>query len=250
MLILWIVGIFCLGYFIMYGMFAGFTNTFTYFWLAVGVFSIGLAILSKWLKKHDKAVLKDIVEEVRTIFFIALVAVVGVEAFIVAYGRFVPDENADYMIVLGAQVIGTEPSYNLVQRLDTAYDYLIENPRTIVVLSGGKGSGEEISEAQAMAEYLQKKGISKERMILESKSVNTYENIKYSKKWIKEDKSVVIVTNSFHIMRSVQCAKTQGLKNVQGLGASIHWYTVPNLYLREFFACMYYWTVGKMYPVM
>lgn len=55
-----------------------------------------------------------------------------------------------------------------------------------------------------MAEYLEKKGISKERMKLEAKSVNTFEDIENSKKLIEKDKSVVIVTNNFHVWHGVQ----------------------------------------------
>ena len=46
------------------------------------------------------------------------------------------------------------PSRALQLRLDTAYDYLVENPDTIVIVSGGKGSNEPVSEAQGMYEYL------------------------------------------------------------------------------------------------
>lgn len=241
-----IVGILSIGYFAAYAMFAGLTNTFTYFWLVAGVMCILAGIVPRWLKKLNKPIPKKITDEVKTLSLLMFVLVAIVEGFIIYWGFSEPDDNADYMIVLGAQVIGKEPSYNLTQRLDAAYDYLVENPETIVVLSGGQGVGEEISEAQAMAEYLEKKGISKERMKLEAKSVNTFENIENSKKLIEKDKSVVIVTNNFHVWRGVQCAKVQGIENVQGLGAPIKGYTVPNLYFREFFAVMKYFYDGKM----
>lgn len=50
-----------------------------------------------------------------------------------------------------------------------------------VVVSGGQGMDEEVSEAFAMKEYLTNKGISEDRIIMEDKSTNTLENIKNTK---------------------------------------------------------------------
>ena len=55
-----------------------------------------------------------------------------------------------------------------------------ENPETKAVLSGGKGDGESITEAQAMCNYLVEHGIDRERLILEEKSTSTTENLKFS----------------------------------------------------------------------
>ena len=89
-------------------------------------------------------------------------------------------ENLDYLIVLGAHVDGTRLTLALLERTRRALQYLKENPRTIAVLSGGRGSGEQISEAQAMFHYLTAHGIPKERLILEDRSVNTKENLAFS----------------------------------------------------------------------
>lgn len=84
-------------------------------------------------------------------------------------------------------------------------------------------------------------------MILEEESKNTYDNIKYSKEKMEDpDASVVLVTNNFHVFRSIGIAKKQGLENVEGIGASVKWYTVPNLYLREAFAVIKYALWGQI----
>ena len=57
---------------------------------------------------------------------------------------------------------------------------------------------------------------------------------------------VVLVTNNFHVYRSIKIAKKQGLNNIQGLGSSIRWYTVPNLYLREAIAVIKYYVCGQI----
>ena len=49
-----------------------------------------------------------------------------------------------------------------------------------------KGSGEEISEAEAMYEYLVSQGIDETRLIKENRSTNTNENLKYSLALLEE----------------------------------------------------------------
>lgn len=119
-------------------------------------------------------------------------------------------DNLDYLIVLGAQVRKQEPSPALKKRLHTAYAYLEKNPDTKVVVSGGKGSGEEISEAEAMCKYLLELGIEKERILMEDASTNTVENLKFSAELIDKEAQVGIVTNNFHVYRSVRLARKQG----------------------------------------
>lgn len=89
-------------------------------------------------------------------------------------------ENLDYVVVLGAHVKGELPSKALLKRLEAALDYGEKNPETKLVLSGGQGFGENITEALCMKRYLVKNGISSDRLILEEKSTDTRENLKFS----------------------------------------------------------------------
>lgn len=242
-----VIGGLSLIYFLSYWLLTGLTNKFTYFWLLFGLFCILPAIFVKPLR-HLLAALPVILKVLAAaVAAICILVLVVTEAAIIGYGAAEPGPGADYVIVLGAQVRGRTPSYNLARRLDKAYDYLIENPSTRAILSGGQGAGEEISEAQAMAEYLQKKGIAKERLILEDKSVNTFENLSYSREKMEDkDAGIVLVTNNFHVFRSVKIAVKQGFTKVEGLGAPVMWYTVPNLYLREAFAVVKYALFGQV----
>lgn len=236
-----VLGCLSLIYFAVYGVLTGLTNLFTYVWLLLGVFLILVAVFWKPLLRWVKALPKWIKIPAFSIAGICVLAVVAAEGICITYGVKKPKPGADYVIVLGAQVRGSQPSYNLARRLDAAYGYLQENPDTRVILSGGKGNGEEISEAQAMKEYLLAKGIPAGRMILEDQSRNTDENIRFSReKADLEDATVVIATSNFHVFRGVMIAKKQGLTRVEGLGAEIMWFTVPNLYLREAIAILKY----------
>ena len=117
------------------------------------------------------------------------------------------------VIVLGCQVRGEEPSVMLAKRLDAAIEVLSEYPDAVCVVSGGQGSGEDISEAEAMRRYLVGRGISEARVISEDKSTSTRENIAFSAEILKEyDISrAVIVTSDFHQYRAGLYAKRNGL---------------------------------------
>ena len=80
---------------------------------------------------------------------------------------------------------------------------------------------EDISEAQAMYDYLVQNGISKDRIIREDKSTNTEENFRFSESYIQNKSAKVgIVTNNFHIYRAKKLARAKGLENITGKPAS------------------------------
>ena len=140
------------------------------------------------------------------------------------------------MIVLGAQVNGTKVSKALRYRLDAALEYAMDNKDTKVIVSGAQGYKEDITEAKAMRDYLVENGLEEERIIMEDKSTNTNENIKYSKKLMAQSDYVVIVTNRFHLYRGVHIAKKQLTQKVEGLGADTGTMLFLNYYVREAFA--------------
>jgi uncharacterized SAM-binding protein YcdF (DUF218 family) len=87
----------------------------------------------------------------------------------------IADGTNDYAIVLGAKVNGETPSLSLRYRLEATLNYANQYPHVKLVLSGGQGTDEYISEAEAMRRYLVENGVSEERLLLESKSTSTYE---------------------------------------------------------------------------
>ncbi|WP_040345282.1 YdcF family protein [Neobacillus bataviensis] len=145
-------------------------------------------------------------------------------------------KNADYLIVLGARVKGTVPTLAFASRINAAAKYALENQDTIIIASGGKGSGEEISEAESIKRELVKQGINESMIMLEDRSTDTYENIHFSKKLIpREAKSGLVVTNTFHLYRALSIARDQGL-DVQGLPAKTPLKAVIKSYTREYLA--------------
>lgn len=201
-------------------------------WLGVGVAAICLSFSKIYKKCFGYKVVK-------MLFALGVAVFVGIEAWIMWAGfNSVPAQENDFIIILGAQVRGEEPSLTLQYRLNSAYDYLAVHPETKAVLSGGQGPDEGISEAEAMRRYLAARGISEERLILEDKSTSTVENLKYSFAIIDElkaESTVSIVTNRFHVLRAKMIAVDMG-KTVGGIGAKSYVYLIPNYYFREFFA--------------
>ena len=145
-----------------------------------------------------------------------------------------PPADLDYLVVLGAQVKQDGPSVVLRYRLDAAYDYLVENPDTLCVVSGGQGPNEPFPEADGMADYLIARGIDEGRILREPASETTVQNIAFSRELMgDDDASVGIVTNDFHVFRATRIARAQGLASAVGVpGGSVAWY-LPNNVLRE-----------------
>ena len=155
---------------------------------------------------------------------------------------------ADAVVVLGAGVNGTQPSLSLYTRLTAALDYLEENPEIPVVLTGGRGYGEEITEARCMYDWLTARDVDPARLILEEQAGNTAENFALSKELLEEqdidpaEDSVAVVTNDFHIARSRLIAARQGYGHVFGVPAELPWLHLEvNYYLREAFAMVKTW---------
>lgn len=138
-----------------------------------------------------------------------------IEIPIIKNARTDPNPERDYLIVLGAAVYGQTPSLSLENRLKTAYAYLTAYPESKAVLSGGKGAGEDISEAECMYRYLTEKGIAPERLLMEPDSSDTYENLKNSAAVIQKDggnlSSVAVVSNTYHLCRAKLIASSLGM---------------------------------------
>lgn len=210
-------GVACLAYFLFL---LAFGMDFAIVWALMAAFFAGLAVA--W--HQQKAGIWHIPVWGRVLAGVLITAgvVVLAAAEVCIAGRM--DEKGkpglDYIIVLGAQVHGEVPSLALEKRLEVACRYLKENTGTKAILSGGKGSGENITEAESMERYLVEKGIGKERLIKEEKSVSTAENLEFSADIIGDkNASVGIVSNNFHICRALSMAQKQDYRDVCGIAA-------------------------------
>jgi len=126
-------------------------------------------------------------------------------------------KKSDVIIVLGAQLWGATPSPMLQYRLDKALELFNEGYGDKIIVSGAQGDDELITEALAMKIYLTQKGVPEDVIFEEDNSYSTYQNLYYSNKIMIDNgfKSAIIVTNNFHIHRSLMIANRLNM-NVSG----------------------------------
>lgn len=209
-------------------------------WLCLGtaaVWTLGILVV-RWGRRSRAGRI------CRRIFFaglaLGLAALAGIEAAVISWGEA---DNAavpvDAVIVLGAGVNGEEPSAALWSRIRAADAYLETHPDIPVVLSGGQGAGEAISEAEAMRRSLRP---GNNRFLLEERSANTAQNFAFSKALLEEygldtrTAVIAVVTNDFHCFRAHLIAQRQGLRIVDVPAELPWWWLTANYYVREAFA--------------
>ncbi len=156
-----------------------------------------------------------------------------------------PPYDRDYIIILGCAIRRDGTLTPLLRgRVDSALrfekqQYEATGRHARFVPSGGQGPDEVISEGEAMERYLIEQGVEPERIVREDKSVNTYENMRFSRDRIMEDtddfdaKHIAFATTNYHIFRGYILANKNGYE-AQGISAKTKWYFFPNAFIREF----------------
>ena len=142
--------------------------------------------------------------------------------------------KADYLVVLGAGLIGEEVTPLLASRINRAIRLYKKSKHPVkIIMSGGQGPDEVISEGEAMARYAVKQGVPIEDIIIEDRAVNTYENIQFSRNLMDgETPKFAIVTNHYHVLRALLIAREQGIQ-CEGYGAKTKLYFSINAFIRE-----------------
>ena len=233
-----VLGVAMIAYYLALGFAVRFGQSLQFLWLAAGIVLVLRALFWFWAAKTGFVPPRGIVVPVRIVIAAGLAVFLAVEGVILAAGCAAPVQGLDYIVVLGARVNGREPSGALRNRIQVAAEYLQDNPGTLAVLSGGRGDDEQISEAQCMYENLLAAGIDPARLIIEDKSTDTSENLRFSRELIPQEANVGLVTNNFHIFRSLHLAKGLGWK-VSGVPVATSWISFPHYMMREFVGVVY-----------
>lgn len=159
------------------------------------------------------------------------------------YQKLPVNKDIDYIIVLGSGLIGDRVPPLLKSRLDKGieiYNQQIKRGNDCkIIVSGGQGPDELVSEASAMGKYLLSQGINENDVILEDKSTTTYENMKFSKRIMDKSSKYnsIFITNNYHVFRASIFARKVGLKS-NGVGAPTAFYFLPSALIREFIAIL------------
>ena len=181
---------------------------------------------------------------------LGLVYFCAVELLIVENSHTDKDPQRDYLIVLGAAVHGDQPSLALVHRLEGALEYMEKYPDSTAIVSGGRGKGEFISEADCMASWLLEHGISPDRIIKEDKATSTMENLKFSFEIIRArgdepDGNIAIVSSGYHLYRAKSMAQMLGARAAGVAGSPGYPIYTLNCFIREAFGVTHLWVLGS-----
>lgn len=133
-------------------------------------------------------------------------------------------KQSEYIVVLGSGLKnGTDLSIEGEKRMSKALEYSKKYPHLKIFLTGGQGIDEKYPESLVMEKYLLEKGVPKDKILIETKSKSTNENIKFFLEKLSDDnitpKNILIVTSDFHMPRARIIAEHYGL-NVHSLCSS------------------------------
>jgi uncharacterized SAM-binding protein YcdF (DUF218 family) len=226
-------GLACLAYAVSFGN----------FFLLIGVLFILWGIFNRFfLKSINSPVVRYFTGAIHIAMALGIISFVITQILIISHAFTKDTSKPDYIVILGAGLRGEIPSLTLYQRLNASLNLINMHKDVKVILSGGQGPNETISEAEAMYRYLISKGVSSERLIKEDKSTSTLENLAFTKNTIKSldnrsDITITIVTSNFHLFRSQFLSKRVGLKS-QAYSADIIPYLIPTYFFRESLAVM------------
>lgn len=170
-------------------------------------------------------------------FFFSFVALLVYSWF---YRRLPRKRRFDYIIIHGAGLRGEEPTPLLRGRIDKALElWKAQGAHAILIPSGGQGSDEVISEAEAMARYLSSRGVPQDSILLEDRSTTTMENLLFAKHLLEARGlgayRCAFVTSDYHVFRTSLYASKVGLKG-DGIGSKTAGYYFPTAFIREFIA--------------
>lgn len=154
------------------------------------------------------------------------------------YPRLVRDRPADWVVVLGAGLGGgTRVTPLLAARIRTGMAELARRRARLLILSGGRGPDEQRSEAEAMAEWAIANGADPDRVLVEARSRNTRQNLRYTAELVPAGEQGLIVTSNYHALRAAMLARRIGLP-AQAAGAPTAGYYWPSAMIREFVAVL------------
>lgn len=227
----------------------GIMNIGVYAPAAIGIF--GMLVTLAWRSITSK---KNVLWSALCTL-IALIIMAGAVTFAYVSGEMIsasrhyaPAYNSKVtVVVLGCKINGTEPSLMLQRRLEAAADYLLKNPGTNCVVTGGQGADEPCPEAVVMKQRLVEMGVSASRIKTEDESTSTRENLINAMKVIKENNyysNICVVTDGFHQLRASMICDDLGITSHYAISSDTPWYLVFCYWFREMFGLARLWLLG------
>jgi len=231
----------CIAYYFLIGFYSRFGLSIQWIWPVAGAALIAAGLLMRaplprWLRYAWRALLVT-----------GLLLLAGLEGLVISGMNATAPPGMEYLMVLGANVYADGPSPALTRRIDAVMGCLDQHPDAVIIATGGQGDDEPVAEAQCIRDELVKRGVAPSRILMEEKSTNTWENMTFSKALIEnEDAAVGIVTNNFHVWRSLRLARRAGLTNIHGIAAEYTGPTLIHFMVREAISIAVWFLRGRL----
>lgn len=210
--------------------------------LAVTFAMFSWVILRRYKKKYDSKLISVAYKTVTIGIVTWITSFILIMALVITSITYdVSDKEYDYIVVLGAGLWGESLSLILEKRLEKAVELSSMMPEAKIIVSGGQGKDELISEAEAMRRYLVEHHIDDSRIISEDKSRSTSENFDFTKIILEEisdgEVSVLVITSDFHLFRAKRLAHKKEMV-VDGVASETPMSVYLNYLAREYLAVL------------
>ncbi len=156
-----------------------------------------------------------------------------------------PSTAPSMIVSLGSGLMNSQPTPTLAARLDQVLRLSQQHPSAQVMTTGGTSRGQTLSEAQAMADYLTRKGLAPQRLLLETRSTSTHENLLFVRQLLPPNTAILITSSDFHLPRAEKIAQRLQLNVVGTSPAPTPLNIRYNAWLREYFAYISGWLLGE-----
>lgn len=137
-------------------------------------------------------------------------------------------EGVDCILILGAGIWGDKPSPMLEDRLKEGIT-LYKKGTTKKIIMSGDHSREDYDEVKIMKEYAESEGVPSEDIFMDHAGFSSYDSV-YRAKEIFGVQNMIIVTQKYHLYRSLYIAKKLG---IEAYGIESNLRTYPGQVFRE-----------------
>jgi uncharacterized SAM-binding protein YcdF (DUF218 family) len=174
------------------------------------------------------------------VFTLLFVWLIFLALDITRYANQTTSTPADAAIVLGAGVINDQPSPVLRERINHALNLYRAGVVDYLIFTGGIGQGDRMTESEVARLYALDQGIPADRMLIETASHITYENLIEARKIVVAQgfDRVLIVSDPLHMRRAMTRAEDLGLNAAPSptpTSAYVSWQRKAKFLMREAF---------------
>lgn len=195
-------------------------KVFRYEILICAIWLLGaLSLIVSGIRSSAKSVGRVIMKVIAVIIMLLGLALFGYTCFVGIRGFVSDSDETKNAIVLGMALENGKPNQDLLNRVKRAEEYLNEHPDSMLICTGGNKTETSPSEAEVMKDLLMQDGVAEDKIILEDQAPMTLANFRNTAEMIDPNEPVTVITNSYHMYRSLSIAKTAGFTDLKAASA-------------------------------